>query len=470
MATLSFVKSSKPLDIKAKQQYATYSIRCSDLPDDEDTVKIHIRYFDTGTAEDWLEFLQSFKSLVQMKGWQQGAGVGPTIFRNLRILLQGTALSRFETHASTIGAQTVAHAFSCLDAMTSETFVLRPDKSIKKLIRETKKPETLTVNHYINRLQVLNNYLSFLPGDISPLTSSEIRDIIEENVPSHWKTKYENADLNLESIPELAGYFTRLEDLDRRREKSTSRANKEPDRSSRGDKERARPNRIAGKGDSKSTDTSNNKYCTFHKTSTHDTSECKAKKKLQDKKTSVSSQEVNVITPFPDNFCYEVSSSPSCHQTSSNLGYDSLFEADNCSTPPEESNVILQQGDFNLSTLPSPSPVTTPTSNEMRTEVLLAFQPNETGQPTLINCLIDTGCSKGLICETLVKDSEMLNRQVMNWKTKKGSFLTKGTAQKSYHIPASPLTEKLLLTLKSCLLECLRNPTRSSWEEMSSLI
>jgi hypothetical protein len=164
MASLSFSKSFKAMDMKAKNQFATYSIRCSDLPDDNDTVKIHNKYFDTGTAEDWMEFLQSIKSLVQMKGWLQGAGVGPTTFRNLRILLQGTALSRFEAHASTIRSQTVAHAFACLDAMTAEIFVPLPDKAIKKLIRESRKPENLTVNHYVNRLQVINSYLSFLPG------------------------------------------------------------------------------------------------------------------------------------------------------------------------------------------------------------------------------------------------------------------------------------------------------------------
>jgi hypothetical protein len=64
MATLSFAKLNKA-------QYATYLIRCSDLPDDEDTIKIHIKYFDTGSAEEWLDFLQSFKSLSRMKGWQQ---------------------------------------------------------------------------------------------------------------------------------------------------------------------------------------------------------------------------------------------------------------------------------------------------------------------------------------------------------------------------------------------------------------
>jgi hypothetical protein len=47
---------------------------------------------------------------------------------------------------------------------------------------------------------VLNIYLSLLPGNISPLLTSENRDIIEENLPQHWRTKYENADLNLETM------------------------------------------------------------------------------------------------------------------------------------------------------------------------------------------------------------------------------------------------------------------------------
>jgi hypothetical protein len=37
----------------------------------------------------------------------------------------------------------------------------------------------------------------------------------------------------------------------------------------------------------------------------------------------------------------------------------------------------------------------------------------------------------------------MLNQQVMNWKTKKGSSLTKGTAQKSYHFPAFTTHRKI---------------------------
>jgi hypothetical protein len=53
-----------------------------------------------------------------------------------------------------------------------------------------------------------------------------------------------------------------------------------------------------------------------------------------------------------------------------------------------------------------------------------------------VHCLIDAGCSKGLICETLVHPSKKLNQQTLNWKTKKWTFTTIGSAQKKYHIPA----------------------------------
>jgi hypothetical protein len=56
-------------------------------------------------------------------------------------------------------------------------------------------------------------------------------------------------------------------------------------------------------------------------------------------------------------------------------------------------------------------------SNDMLTEILLTLTSKESGKQQIFNCLIDTGCSKGLICETLVSLKEFLNKQVMNWKT-----------------------------------------------------
>jgi hypothetical protein len=49
-------------------------------------------------------------------------------------------------------------------------------------------------------------------------------------VPVRWQTKNENADLNLETIAELTGYFTRLEDLDKKREKSSFKTSKDSEK------------------------------------------------------------------------------------------------------------------------------------------------------------------------------------------------------------------------------------------------
>jgi len=134
----------------------------------------------------------------------------------------------------------------------------------------------------------------------------------------------------LETIPELTGYFTRLEDLDRKREKPLNRVTKDSEKSTKNDKERTKP-RGSGKGDNKPSDKNTSKYCTFHKSSTHDTSECKAKKNHDLKSNNKISQEVNVITPVTDNFCYEVSpakESPSSKKRFITSGYDDHFLSD----------------------------------------------------------------------------------------------------------------------------------------------
>jgi hypothetical protein len=256
-------------------------------------------------------------------------------------------------------------------------------KGHKKLIQETRKPENFTVNHHVHRLEVLNTYLSLLPGNISPLSTSELRDITEENVPQQWKTKYENADLNLETIPELTGYFARLEDLDRKREKLPYKPNKDTDKISKTEKDRVKT-RGNIRGDNKPTDKNSSKYYTFHKSTTHDTHECKAKKNHDFKSNSKNNQEVNVITPLPDNFCHEVyptNEVPSSQSPFINIGYDDPFLSDNYHH--EEANVMaVQEGNIKTSNdIDSTSmPHKAQAIKEMTTEILLTLMIKETGE------------------------------------------------------------------------------------------
>jgi precorrin-6B methylase 1 len=66
----------------------------------------------------------------------------------------------------------------------------------------------------------------------------------------------------------------------------------------------------------------------------------------------------------------------------------------------------------------------------MITELFLTLISKETGEQQIVHCLVNTGYSRGLVCETLVGPKERLNQETMNRKTKKGNFMT--SAKKSY--------------------------------------
>jgi hypothetical protein len=93
--------------------------------------------------------------------------------------------------------------------MKVEIFVLQPEKEVQKLIQETRNSENLTLNYYVNRLQVLNTYLSLLPANICPLSTSELHDIIKKNIPQSCRTKYKSTELDSDTILEFTSDFRR---------------------------------------------------------------------------------------------------------------------------------------------------------------------------------------------------------------------------------------------------------------------
>jgi hypothetical protein len=62
------------------------------------------------------------------------------------------------------------------------------------------------------------------------------------------------------------------------------------------------------------------------------------------------------------------------------------------------------------------SPTVAP--REVKSDIVLSLKSKGTLAHQLVCCLIDNGCSRGLICETLINPKERLNQRVMKWKTK----------------------------------------------------
>jgi hypothetical protein len=74
---------------------------------------------------------------------------------------------------------------------------------------------------------------------------------------------------------------------------------------------------------------------------------------------------------------------------------------------------------------------------EMKTEILSTLTIKDAGEQQIVNSLIDTGCSRGLICETLVLPKERLNQKTI--------FITSGSAKKHISsLPTQPIIRSLL--------------------------
>lgn len=59
---------------------------------------------------------------------------------------------------------------------------------------------------------MLNEYITLLPTpDNQPLSSLELRDIIESNVPQEWRDKRIESGQDLDTVEELTRYFCKLE-------------------------------------------------------------------------------------------------------------------------------------------------------------------------------------------------------------------------------------------------------------------
>jgi hypothetical protein len=245
-------------------------------------------------------------------------------------------------------------------------------------------------------------------------------------VPQHWRTKYENADLNLESIPELTGYFTSQTRTQTRIQKIIKR-------------------KINPKEVERETIKCQIKILPSTAPFTNLLHMIPVNARLR--RAMTLKPIIKIIKKQLSLHLYQIISAMSqgnFKKGSSNFGYDEFFISDNNyhfdSPPLDEEACVMEAQNVNTPTQKTnDSKLITPNlqaNNEMTTEVLITFTSKEIGKQQVVNCLIDTGCSRGLICETLVSPEEQVNKQVMNWRTKKGNFTTLGSAKKTYLIPA----------------------------------
>jgi transposase InsO family protein len=191
---------------------------------DSETVKMYIKPFESGDAEDLLEFVLSFRRLLKLKDLD---GDGPALFRHARLLFKGYALDKFEdffaiklTEARAIDPNAVEDSFDLFEetfgAFLLEALPHRCGTKIKASLRNVKKPNGMTVAVFVGRLLKMNSFIELSPGSEPVLTATELRNVLEDAVPRSWRNELRKLPAYLElSLSKVMDFFKTLEEIEK---------------------------------------------------------------------------------------------------------------------------------------------------------------------------------------------------------------------------------------------------------------
>ncbi|KAG6612396.1 Retrovirus Polyprotein [Phytophthora cinnamomi] len=198
---------------RTQPQQLTYYVTFGSAGHD-DKVKVVVETFHAGNTIEWLRWLKSFEKLINLKHWEEG----PILFQNNRILLRDEALDAFNAAA---GVSETQQSFKeAMKEVAKEFLVRDPREYLLDKLKNCRKPRDITVHQHLAEIRLVASLASVLPEDDEPVPEKSLRYYFRKSMPIEWQDKYDDSGKDLETLAELACYFSRLERNEARREKN----------------------------------------------------------------------------------------------------------------------------------------------------------------------------------------------------------------------------------------------------------
>ena len=221
----------------AKGRFVVMRLRANPQDDKSPTHDVQVPYFYDGTCEQLLEFIEKVRAVCV----GQALVTGPQKFSFMRQVLKGGPLAQWNYVASTQPGMTESDAeFEiCLRSLVSYVFPRQALELQTRYMRHhMRKPYTMKVKHFKNRVLNMNNMLQKFPPDFleaQKLSDSELKEIIQYAMPVKWNNEMirQNFDPTKSTLHELIEFYERQECVEsmnpqRVNESDTKQAGKGP--------------------------------------------------------------------------------------------------------------------------------------------------------------------------------------------------------------------------------------------------
>lgn len=269
------------------------------------TQSISVAHFNTGTTEEFIAAYIEFQRLCHFSP-------GTNKLTLAQLWLKGDSLSKLERICresdipldSTEVNETTNGDFKKVMKKLTEQILPRNAYLYQTayMEHELRKPLEMTTRQFVERVYLMNDYLVYYPPDFNKkqkFSEKKLHIMIERGLPAAWRTKLltdgKDAFSENTSIVTLIDWGERQELADAEKPKYAPVASMP---------NKMVPHKKSNNG-AKYTSTmsgpSKQKYCHYHKTNTHDHSECHAAKRLAAKAGDFREKQTSTSTPQPKN-------------------------------------------------------------------------------------------------------------------------------------------------------------------------
>jgi len=258
----------KPL---RKDESLTFKLRNNPAEADSTTYEFTIRFFETGTPEECLDFVRDTKRVIT----GQNITTGPAKYALIRRLLKGDALAAFNRAATTAGNETLVNFNVAINELVTHVFPRRALITQKHCMRRfMRKPNTMTMREYMARMVEINQKLPEFPPHAADqaLPQDEILDIGEFATPGSWQREMVVQDFDAMdgTVQDLVNFCERMEQTEEHDNNATEvKKSKTKD---------------SGYKIPKKEGKSSGPWCEWCESNTHMTKDCRSLKRMKEDK------------------------------------------------------------------------------------------------------------------------------------------------------------------------------------------
>jgi len=186
---------------------------------DGNTEKTKLNIYEDGYDEDFLKLIKEFQNYIETYGiWnQENANAANTVYRNFRRCLAGATRDLWDqinVVEEEDGTRDEMTFWDHLRELTSAVLGEDALRNQKEYLKNTPKPENMSVKQWVNRIKNINSYLPLMQEDGRAFSEEDlIAEVITKNIPSAWNVQFRLAKLHLKTrIKDIISDLTVIEE------------------------------------------------------------------------------------------------------------------------------------------------------------------------------------------------------------------------------------------------------------------